>query len=76
MDALDSLTHRIDIYSLDGRVSLCNKIAALHVVFNQCSSKVLQFGQLVSHRPGILESWNRPEISDMEQIANAREVCF
>ncbi len=56
MDALDALTRSTSFYSIDGHVSLSRKILALHLVYSQCSSEVLQFGQLVSHRPSILRS--------------------
>lgn len=52
MDALDALTHDF----VNGHMSLSRKIIALHLVYSKCSSNVLQFGQLVSHRPGILRS--------------------
>ncbi len=59
MDALDTMTHRNDFCCVDGHESLSRKIVALHLVHGQCSSKVLQFGQLVLYRPGILRSLSR-----------------
>ena len=56
MNALDTMTHQNDFCSVDGHELLSHKIVALHLVHDQCSSKVLQFGQLVLHRPGILRS--------------------
>ncbi|XP_064403130.1 E3 ubiquitin-protein ligase RNF213-like isoform X2 [Halichondria panicea] len=56
MNALDNMTHHNDFCSVDGHESLSRKIVALHLVHGQCSSKVLQFGQIVLHRPSILRS--------------------
>ncbi len=56
MNALNTLTHCTNFLSVDGHLSLSRKIVALHLVYGQCSSKLLQFGQLVSHRPAILRS--------------------
>ena len=56
MNALDNMTHHNDFCSVDGHESLSRKIVALHLVHGQCSSKVLQFGQIVLHRPNILRS--------------------
>lgn len=59
-DALDTMTQAAEFHSIDGQESLVQKIIALHLVYKQCHSEVLQFGQLVLHRPGILKS-----LSDM-----------
>ena len=56
MNALDNVTHHNDFCFVDGHKSLSRKIVALHLVHGQCSSKVLQFGQIVLHRPSILRS--------------------
>ncbi len=61
MDALDTMTYRNDLCSVDGHESLSRKIVALHLLHGQCSSKVLQFGQLVQYRPGILRSLSRKD---------------
>ena len=56
MNALTVMNHNPDLCSMDGHESLPHKIVALHIVYSQCSTEVLQFGQLVQHRPGILRS--------------------
>lgn len=43
-----------DFTSLDGHRTLVNRIAALHVVYRANSEYIHWFGQLTSHRPGIL----------------------
>ena len=59
MDALDAMTHHPDLCSVDGHESLSRRIVALHLVYNQCSTEVLQFSQLVLQRPGILKSLSK-----------------
>ncbi len=56
MDSLNALTHCDVLCSVDGHESFTRKIVALHLVYSQYSSEILQFGQLVLHRPGILSS--------------------
>lgn len=69
MNALNTLTHCTNFLSVDGHLSLSRKIVALHLVYGQCSSKLLQFGQLVSHRPAILRS-----LSNLDPLAIGEEV--
>ena len=59
MDELDSMTHHPDLCSVDGHESLSHRIVTLHLVYNQCSTEVLQFSQLVLQRPGILKSLSK-----------------
>ena len=40
--------------SLDGHVTLIDRIAAVHVVYRENSEYIHWFGQLTSHSPGIL----------------------
>ena len=47
---------------MDGHECLSHKIVALHLVYSQCSTEVLQFGQLVQHRPGIIRSLFRTNL--------------
>ena len=41
--------------SIDGNISLMGRIAAVHVVYRETSQCIHWFGQLTSHRPGILD---------------------
>ena len=44
-----------DFSTIDGNVSLIGRIAAVHVVFRESCECIHWFGQLTSHKPGILE---------------------
>ena len=63
-DTLDAMTGAPGLCSMDGHESLIRKIIAVHLVYRQCRSEVLQFGQLVLHRPGILKSLSDMSLSD------------
>ena len=39
---------------MDGNVTLLDRVAALHVVYQINKSQILWFGQLVAHSPGIM----------------------
>lgn len=39
---------------MGGHITLIQRIATLHVVYQMNKSRVLWFGQLVSHSPGII----------------------
>ena len=41
--------------SIDGNILLVGRIAAVHVVYRETSQCIHWFGQLTSHRPGILD---------------------
>ena len=58
MDALDAMTYNPELCS--GQESLSHMIVALHIVYSQCATEVVLFGQLVLHRPGILRSLSNP----------------
>ena len=69
MDELDAMTHHPDLCSVDGHESLSRRIVTLHLVYNQCSTEVLQFSQLVLQRPGILKSLSKMNsISDTDWV--------
>ena len=69
MVELDAMTHHPDLCSMDGHESLSRRILALHLVYNQCSTEVLQFSQLVLQRPGILKSLSKmSSISDTDWV--------
>ena len=52
--SLDALVHGDEFCSVDGNMTLLQRIAALHVVHQLHKSQVLWFGQLVMHFPGIM----------------------
>ena len=64
------MTHHLVL--VDGHKSLSHKIVALHLVYSQCSSKVLQFGQLVLHIPGILQSLSN---TNQQTLSDSKWVC-
>ena len=55
-DSLHNMVVRSsDFSTIDGNVSLIGRIAAVHVVFRESCECIHWFGQLTSHKPGILE---------------------
>ena len=55
-DSLHNMVVRSpDFSTIDGNVSLIDRIAAVHVVYQANCECIHWFGQLTSHRPAILD---------------------
>ena len=68
MDALKTVTCNPEFNLVK---SLPHKIVALHLVYSRCHADVLQFGQLILHRPGILQSLSSHlHMEPTETVAN------
>ncbi len=52
--ALEAVILGDDFSSIDGKITLIDRISAIHVTYQMNQSQIMWFGQLVSLYPGIM----------------------
>ena len=55
---------------MDGNVTLIDRIATLHVVYQLHQHEVLCFGQLVRYNPGALVSIRNEDVRDKSEMVS------
>ena len=53
---------------MDGNITLIQRIAALHIVYENNRQQVLWFGELVAHSPEVMIRLTKENISDKEEM--------
>ena len=54
--------------SIDGNMSLVQRIAALHVLFHKYRSEILWFGQLVGRFPAVIVTITEDIVRDQHEM--------
>ena len=64
------MVHDNDFSSIGGHDALITRLAALHVVYMLNQSQIMWFGQLVSHKPGIMLSLKYKRCPDTSEMVS------
>lgn len=54
--------------TIDGEMSLIERIAALHTLYHKYRTEILWFGQLVGHCPGVIANLTKDSIHNRHEM--------